>query len=127
MPYQKPASGLLCCRTFLPALSALACILALTACSAEHVHTPAELGELPRLNGHPDLNGLWQAMGTAHWDLEAHSARALPFAEQMGALAAVPAGQSVVVGGEIPYLPEALEKRDALQAGWPASDPEAAC
>ena len=26
-------------------------------------------------DGHPDLNGIWQAMGTAHWDLLDHPAR----------------------------------------------------
>ena len=23
--------------------------------------------------GNPDINGIWQAMGTAYWDLETHS------------------------------------------------------
>ena len=75
----------------------------------------------------PDLNGVWQAMGTAHWNLEAHSAEALPSFWQLGAIAAIPAGQSYVVGGEIPYLPEALAQREANRAGWPANDPEAKC
>ena len=46
---------------------------------------------------------------------------------RLGAIAAIPAGQSVVVGGEIPYLPEALAKREENRAGWPKSDPEAKC
>ena len=25
-------------------------------------------------SGQPDLNGFWQALNTAHWDLEAHEA-----------------------------------------------------
>ena len=40
----------------------------------------------------PDLNGIWQVLGTAHWNLEAHSA-----------IEGVPAGFSVVEGGAIPY------------------------
>src|SRR5438093_5611463 len=48
----------------------------------------------------PDLNGIWQALGTAHWNLEAHSASE-----------GVPAGFSVVEGGAIPYQPWALAKR----------------
>src|SRR5690606_24655074 len=32
-----------------------------------------------------------------------------------------------VVGGTIPYLPEALEKREELRANWPESDPETSC
>ena len=81
-----------------------------------------------RIAGQPNLNGIWQAVNTADWNLEAHSAEAFPkrFYE-LGSLAAVPAGQSVVVGGKIPYLPEALAKRDENRAGWPAADPETKC
>src|SRR5262245_4223497 len=32
----------------------------------------------PRLNGHPDLNGIWQAMNTANWDLIDHPAQPGP-------------------------------------------------
>jgi hypothetical protein len=81
-----------------------------------------------RIGGKPNLNGIWQAVSTAHWNLEGHSAEALAeLSAKMGAIAAIPAGQSVVVGGEIPYLPEALAKRAENRAGWPASDPEAKC
>lgn len=80
-----------------------------------------------RIAGKPNLNGLWQALNTAHWNVEAHSAEALDEFWALGAIAAIPAGQSVVVGGEIPYRPEALAKRDENRAGWPASDPEANC
>jgi hypothetical protein len=77
--------------------------------------------------GHPNLNGVWQAISSAHWNLEAHSAENLPGFPGLGAIGAIPAGLSVVVEGEIPYLPAALEKRDANRAGWPESDPETAC
>src|SRR5690606_36176883 len=46
---------------------------------------------------------------------------------QLGASGAIPAGRSVVEGGTIPYKPEALAKREENRAGWPKSDPEAAC
>ena len=50
-------------------------------------------------DGNPDINGIWQAIGTAHWDLQDHEASAgLP---EMGAIGSVPPGQGVVVGGEI--------------------------
>jgi hypothetical protein len=89
---------------------------------------PAQTGVRPeRINGHPNLNGIWQAIGSAHWNLEAHSATALDQFWRLGAIGAIPAGQSVVVGGKIPYLPEAVAKRDENRAGWPATDPEAAC
>src|SRR4029434_4734665 len=63
-----------------------------------------------RIAGHPNFNGIWQAIGTAHWNLEDHSASATPI-WQLGALYAVPAGQSVIEGGSIPYTPAALKKR----------------
>ena len=86
-----------------------------------------QTNRLERINGKPNLNGIWQAANSANWNLEAHSAQALEGFWQLGSLASIPAGQSVVVGGEIPYLPEALARREENRAGWPKSDPEAAC
>lgn len=80
-----------------------------------------------KLDGKPNLNGIWQAMNSANWNLEAHSAEKIPSQWQLGALFSIPAGKSVVVGGKIPYLPEALKKRDAERAQWPKSDPETLC
>jgi hypothetical protein len=80
-----------------------------------------------RIGGKPNLNGIWQAVNEAHWNLEGHSAEALAEYSSLGAIGAIPAGQSVVVGGQIPYRPEALAKRAENRAGWPASDPEAKC
>ena len=58
----------------------------------------------------PDLSGIWQTMNTASWNLEGHTASKMPVTNILGALGGIPAGMSVVEGGEIPYLPEALEK-----------------
>jgi hypothetical protein len=80
-----------------------------------------------RIDGHPNLNGIWQAASTAHWNLEAHSAASIEDFWELGSLASIPAGRSVVVGETIPYRPEALPKRDENRAGWPKSDPEASC
>jgi len=80
-----------------------------------------------RISGHPNFNGIWQALNTANWNLESHSAEALNDFWQLGAIAAIPAGQSVVRGGTIPYTPEALAKRNENRAKWPAADPEAKC
>jgi hypothetical protein len=89
---------------------------------------PANAQAAPRrIGGHPNLNGLWQAMNTAHWNLEGHAAAPLPQFWRLGAIAAIPAGQSVVKEGTLPYLPAALAKRDENRAGWPKTDPEAAC
>ena len=78
--------------------------------------------------GHPNLNGVWQALNSANWNLEAHSAQGLDDFWGLGAIAAIPAGKSVIKGdGKIPYLPKALEQRNKNRAEWPASDPEARC
>ncbi len=80
------------------------------------------------IDGHPNLNGVWQAMNSAFWDLEPHSAQPSPGAErETGAIGAIPAGVGVVSTVEIPYLPEALAQRDENAANAPKADPEAAC
>jgi hypothetical protein len=83
--------------------------------------------DFPRLLGKPNLNGIWQAMNSANWNLEAHSAQKVDSAWQLGALFSIPGGKSVVVGGTIPYRPEALKMRDEFRAQWPKSDPETFC
>lgn len=81
-----------------------------------------------RILGHPNLNGVWQALNTANWNLEAHSAEAYPKdLWRLGAIGSIPAGQSVVKEGLIPYLPQALAKRNENRAKWPEADPEAKC
>src|SRR5215470_6448883 len=87
-----------------------------------------QLERQERISGHPNFNGVWQALNNAYWNLEGHSAEAFPKDFwQLGAIGAIPAGQSVVRGGTIPYLPEALAKRNENRTKWPAADPEAKC
>jgi hypothetical protein len=94
----------------------------------------------PRLDGKPDLNGIWQALNEANFDLEAHMARAamalrpgpygpVPAAPvlALGAVGSVPPGLGVVEGGEIPYLPEAAKKKKDNQEHWLERDPEIKC
>ena len=59
----------------------------------------AQTGEVQRTwDGHADLNGIWQAIGTAHWDIQDHPSSAGH--PDLGAIGAVPPGQGVVVGNE---------------------------
>ncbi|MBI3050176.1 MAG: hypothetical protein HYY76_17905 [Acidobacteria bacterium] len=62
-------------------------------------------------DGHPDLSGIWQAFVTANIDLLDHDAQPGPYSEMMGAYGAWSAGQGIVEGGEIPYRPEALARK----------------
>jgi len=74
----------------------------------------------------PDLNGIWQVLNTANWDLEGHAA-APGLVPQLGAIGAVPPGLSVVEGETIPYLPEAAAKKKENFANRLKLDPEVRC
>jgi len=89
---------------------------------------------------HPDLNGVWQVMNTANYNIEPHASSAalqmrpgpvVPVPAKdvvaLGAVGAVPAGLGVVEGGEIPYKPDAKKQRDANHADWIHKDPEIKC
>jgi len=100
---------------------------------------PAAAYRAPRTpDGKPSLNGIWQAMNEANWDIEAHGNGPSPYPELLGALFAQPAAQGVVEGGPLPYTPEALAKKKenfAKRLTRPTSrelnettgDPEAKC
>jgi hypothetical protein len=77
-------------------------------------------------DGKPDLNGIWQALNSANWDLQGHAAAMGP-APLLGALFAKPPGLGVVDGDEIPYLPAAAAKKKENQANWVKLDPEVKC
>lgn len=83
--------------------------------------------KVPRgADGKPNFSGIWQAMNTAHWDLQDHAARpSLVMAR--GAIGAEPGGLGVVDGGEIPYLPEALAKKKTNFEQRLTLDPEVKC
>lgn len=89
---------------------------------------------------HPDLNGIWQALNSANYDIERHMARhsmqlrdgphgPLPAVDllKLGAVGAVPPGLGVVEGGALPYTPEALAKKRDNAANWLERDPEVKC
>ncbi len=92
----------------------------------------------------PNVNGVWQALNEANFDLEPHPARAAMSLRQdqpynvttnipsppvvaLGAVGSVPGGLGVVEGGSIPYRPEALLKKRDNQKNWLERDPEIKC
>jgi hypothetical protein len=109
------------------------------------VPTAGQAARVARVGGKPNLGGIWQANNEAHWDLQAHEARAgavmqrglypydyaqvpaavsLPF----GAAGGVPGSIGVVQGdGQIPYKPEALAIRNDNAKNWIDRDPELKC
>jgi hypothetical protein len=110
-------------KTFSTAVAAAALMaLGSVPASAEH-HEGVE-----RIDGKPNLNGVWQVMNNANWNLEPHSAAANPVADRLlGAIGAIPAGLGVIEGGEIPYKEEAMERLQQHRDNVIYHDPEAAC
>ena len=91
-------------------------------------------------DGRPDLNGIWQALNEANYDIQSHMARPamalragpygpVPVAPvlALGAVGSVPPGLGVVEGDEIPYQPQALAKKRENQEHWLTADPEIKC
>jgi hypothetical protein len=116
--------------------SALAAIVAIGA-----VPLAAQSYRAPRgPDGKPNLNGIWQALNEANYDIESHMSRPamalvpghsgpVPAAPvlALGAVGAVPPSLGVVEGGEIPYKPEALATKKQNQQDWLNRDPEIKC
>jgi hypothetical protein len=98
-----------------------------------------------RVDGKPNMSGIWQALNEANWDLEAHAARpgavtqpgVYPFdyarvpaapVVALGAAGGVPASLGVVQDdGTIPYKPEALAMKKENVEHWIDRDPELKC
>jgi hypothetical protein len=103
-------------------------------------------------DGKPDLNGIWQAVNTANYDIQTHAARpalalvpappragvpglvratpielAAPPVRALGAAGGVPAGDGVVEGHEIPYQPWAAARKKENSEHWLERDPEIKC
>ena len=103
-------------------------------------------------DGRPDLSGIWQAVNTANYDIQAHPARpalalvpapsrsgvpglvrathaGVPAApvRSLGAVGGVPAGDGVVEGNELPYQPWAVARKKENAEHWLERDPEITC
>ena len=93
------------------------CLVCASAASSDSSAQASGPVAIPRTaDGRPDVSGIWQAMNTAAWDIQAHAA-------QKG----VPGGPGVVEGNEIPYQPWALAKKKENYEQRAALDPEAKC
>src|SRR6476646_2119872 len=115
---RKPSARLRMATTKAP----LGSLLAVAMVTAQ---TPAY--KAPRTpDGKPNFNGIWQALNTAYWDIEAHAAAQGPVLE-LGASGAMPGGLGIVEGGELPYKPEALAKKKQNYANRLKLDPEIKC
>jgi len=102
---------------WLVALVSTAFGVALAVASTAGQSTTAGSYRAPRmLDGKPDINGIWQVLNTASWDIQAHNAAD-----------GVPAGQGVVEGGQIPYQPWAAEKKKQNALDWKTEDPLQKC
>lgn len=77
-------------------------------------------------DGKPNLNGIWQVMNTANWNLEGHEAQK-GLVVALGAWGAEPGGLGVVEGGEIPYLPAAAAQKKKNYENRLTLDPEVKC
>ena len=88
-----------------------------TPAASQSLETEPEAYAPPRTTeGVPDLQGVWQALNTAAWDIQDHSGR-------LG----IPAGQGVVENNEIPYQPWALATRQENFENRATLDPETEC
>src|SRR5919201_1257710 len=99
--------------------------LALLLAFALTTHTDGQATRPARIEGKPNLNGIWQAMNTANWDLLAHDVKpavaqrgvyanhpvlAAPVVA-LGSVGIVPPSPGVVEGNEIPYTPQAAKQK----------------
>jgi hypothetical protein len=102
----------------------IAILMAVPGHSQTQAKTTSQIPRMP--DGKPNFTGLWQALGTANWDIRDHSAQAGSL-YQLGAIGAVPAGQGIVDGGEIPYTPAAAAQQKDNFKNRMKLDPEVKC
>jgi hypothetical protein len=127
------------------AIAGMTITAAVTAIVVAVAQTPDRSTRPARIDGRPNLSGIWQTNNEANWDLQAHEARAgavmqpgvypyafarVPAAPSLpfGAAGGVPGSLGVVTGdGEIPYTAEARARKEDNAAHWLDRDPELKC
>ena len=100
-------------------------LLALGVITPTLAQTP--VAALPRTaDGKPRLDGIWQALTEANWDLRPHAAGPAPLPE-LGTFSAIHPGLGSIEGDEIPYQPWAAEQQKQNFANRLELDPEGKC
>ena len=100
-----------------PILAGVFIVCLCAAAAAQSTSGDSQPYSSPRTaDGQPDLQGIWQALNTAAWDILDHS-------PALG----IPGGQGVVVDNEIPYQPWAREQRRLNYENRGTADPETRC
>ncbi len=83
--------------------------------------------EIPRTaDGKPRLDGIWQALTEANWDVRPHAA-GHPLLAELGTFTAVRPGLGIVEGGELPYQDWALARQQENFENRLELDPEGKC
>jgi len=110
--------------TFAVGIALVFAFIAVTGRSTQGQAQPAGLPRTP--DGKPNLNGIWEALNTANWDIQDHAAKAGPVIA-LGAAFSQPAGLGIVEGNDLPYKPAMLAKKKANGENWLTEDPEVKC
>ena len=105
--------------------SAMGCAFALVILGTATVSGQGAAGQAqpayraPRAaDGRPNLNGIWQAMNAANWDLEAHGPQSAPYPELVGVYLAQPGGLSVVEGWDDSIQTCAGKEEGERESAW---------
>ena len=101
-------------------------VVAVVASTLDAAQGPASRAYSPAKTsfGQPDLQGMWQVVNTAAWDIQDHRGERFPgLPTRFG----IPAGEGVVEGNEIPYQPWAVEQKRKNYENRVDADPEAHC
>ena len=105
--------------------ASLAASIALACLSPALGQTQA--GEISRsADGTPRLDGIWQALSEANWDIRPHASGPAPLSE-LGTFSAIHPGLGIIEGDLLPYQDWAIEQQQQNFANRLDLDPEGRC